>query len=736
MQYLSAVRKPPFALSLLAGVCLSSVASAATQLDEVVVVGARTPTQISELPGTVWVVEEEQIQQQARAGVPLKEALGQLIPGLDIGAQGRTNNGQNLRGRSVLVMIDGVSLNSARGISRQFDSIDPFNIARIEVLSGANALYGGGATGGIINIVTKKGQPGAAKFDSQVGLRSGFETSEDLDWRAAQAISGGSENVFGRLSVAYQQNGAAYDGNGDRVLMDITQTDLQYNQSTDIMGNLDIVLPNGHSINFGAQIYDSGYNGDDGLYLGKNFSGVAKGQGVGVSDGWDSDVDPETNRQMYNATYHIPEILGHSAYIQAYYRQEEMAFNPFPAANLYSASQQDTDAFGIKLALNKSWERLDLTYGVDADKENFDSNQSVFNYNTALQTGGLTAQKFAEVGRYPGIDIKTISGFAQLNFKATDKLNLSAGVRHQKIKTEVGDFIGAAQQAYIATGNALNLPAVYGSSADAIPGGKKDYKVSLYNAGAVYKLDDQQQTWLNYSEGFELPDPAKYYGQGKYTKVGTHWRLDNGVSVDDSPLDGIKTKQVEWGYRYNDGTLDAQAALFYAWSNKSIDVNRTTYALEQLDDKKRNYGLEAQVSYWLSDAWQVGANGLALRSQQKKDGHWDKQDAALASSSKAGAFVGWHGAEQSVRLQGVRTFNLSDEKSNTIDGYALFDLLATQKLPVGDLTFGIQNLLDKDYTTVWGQRAQLFYANASTSESLFDYHGRGRTYSLTYNVSF
>ena len=50
-------------------------------------------------------------------------------------------------------MIDGVSLNSSRSISRQFDSIDPFNIERIEVLSGATSVYGAGATGGVINIV-------------------------------------------------------------------------------------------------------------------------------------------------------------------------------------------------------------------------------------------------------------------------------------------------------------------------------------------------------------------------------------------------------------------------------------------------------------------------------------------------------------------------------------------------------------------------------------------------------
>ncbi|WP_162978822.1 TonB-dependent receptor plug domain-containing protein, partial [Pseudomonas aeruginosa] len=126
--------------------------------------------------------------------------------------QGRTNNGQNLRGRSVLVMIDGVSLNSSRGISRQFDSIDPFNIERIEVMSGASAVYGGGATGGIINIVTKKGVGGDTRFNTELGARSGFQRHEDHDLRAAQSISGGNDLFNGRLALAYQKNGAAYDG--------------------------------------------------------------------------------------------------------------------------------------------------------------------------------------------------------------------------------------------------------------------------------------------------------------------------------------------------------------------------------------------------------------------------------------------------------------------------------------------------------------------------------------------
>lgn len=124
-------------------------------IDDVVIVASRKPTKISDIPGTVWVVPKDKIELQAKNGVPIKEMLSILIPSLDIGPQGRTNYGQNMRGRSALVMIDGVSLNSIRAISRQLDAIDPFNIERIEVLSGASAIYGGNATGGIINIITK-----------------------------------------------------------------------------------------------------------------------------------------------------------------------------------------------------------------------------------------------------------------------------------------------------------------------------------------------------------------------------------------------------------------------------------------------------------------------------------------------------------------------------------------------------------------------------------------------------
>lgn len=58
-----------------------------------------------------------------------------------------------MRGRNVLVMIDGVSQTGSRDVSRQLNSISPNMIDHIEVVSGATSIYGSGATGGIINII-------------------------------------------------------------------------------------------------------------------------------------------------------------------------------------------------------------------------------------------------------------------------------------------------------------------------------------------------------------------------------------------------------------------------------------------------------------------------------------------------------------------------------------------------------------------------------------------------------
>jgi outer membrane receptor protein involved in Fe transport len=50
------------------------------------------------------------------------------------------------------------------------------------------------------------------------------------------AVSGGNDNASGRLSVSYQRYGGWYDGKGNEVIIDNTQTGLQYSDRIDVMG--------------------------------------------------------------------------------------------------------------------------------------------------------------------------------------------------------------------------------------------------------------------------------------------------------------------------------------------------------------------------------------------------------------------------------------------------------------------------------------------------------------------
>ena len=685
-------------------------------------VASRTSTAISEIPGTVWVVDQQQLREQIDSGVSLKEAIGKLVPGLDLAPEGRTNYGQNMRGRNVLVMIDGVSQNSSRGLSRQFDSISPFNIERVEVLSGASAIYGGGATGGIINIVTKKGEPGPARFETQLGASSGFNNSDDLATRFAQSISGGNERVNARLGISGEQNEAFYDGAGEQIFIDNTQTDLQYNRTLDLMGSLALQFNEEQSLDLLAQYYDSGNHGSTGIYFPNlKYKAPSNLEDAELRGGYSTDLEPRTKRLLLNANYHHSDVLGQDFYLQASYRKEDDNFFPFPYYNsgspagskgvYFAASQQNFEVTSLKALFAKEFEAFKLTYGVDLDRERFNAQQSTFDQGISSGSGGLDLVTQSKAPRYPSYRVDGLSGYAQLDWHATDNLTVSGGYRRQQMDVDVGQFKN-------------------------VPGGSNDYAVNLYNLGTIYDFKNGHQLWVNYGEGFDLPDPAKFYGKP-------------GLSVDDNPLAGIKSRQVETGWRFSDSDWDAQAALYYIWSDKVITTDQATLTIDVKDQKSRDYGFESALTRHFQNGWELGGTLHAVRSEEEnKNGGWSKRDARYASLSKLTAFVGWKDDSSSVRLQGNHAFTLKDDAvkqidathsvdaPNTIDGYTTFDLLGSHDTEFGTFSGGIQNLLDKQYSTVWGQRAKLFYSPTYGPDYLYDYQGRGRTYTLTWTMAY
>lgn len=703
--------------------------------ENIVVSANRNNRTVAEMAQTTWVIENAELQQQIEGGKEFKDALAQLIPGLDVGSQSRTNTSMNLRGRPVVILIDGVRLNSSRTDGRQLDSIDPFNINYIEVISGATSLYGGGSTGGLINLVTKKGQP-EKQVEFEAGLKSGFHSSRDHDDRVAAAISGGNEQISGRMSVAYQKFGAWYDGSGDQIFLDSTQTSLQHSDRLDLMGTGTLNINDVSQLQLITQYYRS--KGDDnyGLYLGKDFSAITGTAKPYVSSGLHSDRIPGTERHLLSLQYSNSQFLGQELIGQIYYRDESQLFYPFPTLNkteqvtAFSTSQQDTAQYGAKLTLNNqlldSWQ---LTYGVDADHERFTSNQMFFDLEKANASGGLDNQEIFKTGRYPTYEINNLATFLQSNYDLNETFTLSGGVRYQYTENKIDDFIGYAQQQEIAEGKA--------HSADAIPGGTTRYGNVLFNAGILMHITEQQQTWLNFSQGVELPDPGKYYGRGAYgAAVNGHLPLLNSVTIGETKLKGIKVDSYELGWRYTGDNLRTQVAGYYNISDKDVKSNKDL-TISVLDSKRRVYGVEGAIDYFIPETqWSTGANINLLKTENQTNGHWRKSDVKTSSPSKVTTYVGWAPDLWELRLQSTTALGISDNIGKHIGGYSTFDLLGSYALPVGKLSFSIENLLNREYSTVWGQRAQLFYSGTYGPADLYDYKGRGRTFGVNYSVQF
>ncbi|HXI00753.1 MAG TPA: TonB-dependent receptor [Sphingobacteriaceae bacterium] len=132
-------------------------------LNEVVITASRTPRKQSEIGKVVRIINAEQLAKSQGRSLP--ELLNN-VAGLTIGGSGN-NPGDiksvYLRGASAgntLILIDGIPVNDASGISGEFDisAIAIDQIERIEILKGGNStLYGSDAVAGVINIITKKG---------------------------------------------------------------------------------------------------------------------------------------------------------------------------------------------------------------------------------------------------------------------------------------------------------------------------------------------------------------------------------------------------------------------------------------------------------------------------------------------------------------------------------------------------------------------------------------------------
>ena len=189
-----------------------------TQLSEVIVSAGRTRETIDEVPSSVSIVGLRTLQQNINITTNLGDILENRVSGLAPSTGLSSNFGQTLRGRSLLIMVDGVPQSTPlRNGAMDLRALDPAVIERIEVVKGATAIYGNGAAGGLINYFTRN--PGTSKLlNSHTSVSTSgslSKRSNSMGGRLSQMFYGDKGRFSYVVSGVYEQTGEQKDADGD-----------------------------------------------------------------------------------------------------------------------------------------------------------------------------------------------------------------------------------------------------------------------------------------------------------------------------------------------------------------------------------------------------------------------------------------------------------------------------------------------------------------------------------------
>ncbi|SCC73246.1 TonB-dependent receptor [Acinetobacter albensis] len=699
-----------------------------TQLAPIVMTATRTPKSIAEVAGTVQTIRGDEIAQQAGAGRKVADVLAQLVPSLAPSSGNTSNYGQTMRGRNVLVMIDGVSQTGSRDVARQLNSISPNMIDHIEVVSGATSIYGSGATGGIINIITKradKSEP--VSFQTKLGLTSADNFRGDsLAYQVGQTASFSNDKVDGFVGIDYTKRGSQFDGNGDRISLSPWQGSTMDTDTIDVNGRLNFNLTDNQSLSFGAQYYkdeqDTEYGPDYSYLPATSTSNDGTNPSYRAIKGLKLSDPLFTERYTLNTQYQNNDFLNQSLNVEAYYRNEKARFFPYGLANktvsTVNQSQSEIEVAGIRSTIQSDLKindrDLKLTYGLDYDweknKQYIDILATQYPYLVYTPTG-------LSKGYGPDTEIQNIGAFVQADYELTDNLNVQTGIRHQYIQANTEAYIPSRETTLVAADST-------------------DNDKTLFNVGAVYKLTDVQQVYANFSQGFSYPDVQRMLRDVSTYQIST------------SNLQPITVNSYELGWRLNqDDGLNMSLTGFYNTSDKTVQFDKR--AARVVDTDQRVYGAEANVSYPFMENYKVGGTLGYTRGQYKDAANnWHELNAFAVSPVKGTLFAEWNNDEgygvraQMQAIQGTNKAYKDDQALNAagltdsnsaaeIKGYTTMDVLAHFPMAKGRVDFGVYNVWGNQYKTVFAQQAAVTNAN-----TLLAIPAEGRTFALSYTINY
>lgn len=673
-------------------------------MDEIVVTATRSEKPLSTIPNTITVIDRKALDQQISINNDLSTILGNLIPSYSPSRQKLTNSGERLRGRKPLYLIDGVpQSNPLRNSERDGHTIDPLMLERVEVIHGANAIHGLGASGGIINLITKK--PGEA-LQQSVRIESSAQEEdlgEGLSYGAAYSLSGQFDAFDLLASVSYRSTGIGYDADGEVIGFDNTQGDTMDSDA------LNAFFKAGYDwddqrLELTVNHYDIAGNNDWVAVPGDLDAGIPTTAEKGPVPG----DTPGNEVTTLSLNYANDEFLGHSLRVHAFSQDFAGTFgggtfgtfqDPAFGADVYDQSQNNSEKQGLKITLVKDrigGAPVNLVYGIDFFRD-------------------TTWQELIHTGRnwVPDTEYNNYAPYLQAEFTGVDKLTVTAGLRHEQSELEVDDFTTLFSN----------------NGGQAVTGGNPDFSETLYNTGATFRVTEAWRVFGNYSEGFSMPD------------VG---RVLRGISIPNQSvesfldLEPILTENAELGIEYSGEKVSAQLSYYESDSDFGQRLQADADGIFSVKREKTEIdGIEFRTQWFATKA-----DVLALR-YAKTDGESDTNGDGNVDSDLDGRNIApdrinlsWDRNWSDRLATRVQVNHLLDRNfknsagvtTNEFDGYTTLDLNAELRALNGTFSLSVQNLTNEDYFT--------YYSQSGGGNDGRNFKGLGRGFSVSYHRQF
>ncbi|MVZ64562.1 TonB-dependent receptor [Sphingobacterium sp. DK4209] len=673
------------------------------KLDQVVVTAGRKPEHLSTVPSSITILTEKEVQAQSQINNNLSNILGATVPGLGTATNKATNSGQTLRGRAVLVLIDGIPqstplMNGARDIR----TIDPNVIERVEVIKGATSIYGNGSAGGIINYITKKSPEESKLIQGISSVRVGnnpLHSDETMGYKFSQLLYGRKNKFSYTLSGSTDYTGLQRDADG----LPLGQTDgLSNSYQNNAFIKLGYDIDSTSSIVASYNYYNSNQHAKYISQTGKydlnptiGIKGVDPGKPTGT---------PYNHNAMIN--YNKSGIFGESSL------QATLYYNTFRSMNRYvekgtawfgpGQTQINSEKKGVRLNLNTPFQifksAAELTYGLDLLND-------------------VTDQDLTDGRVYiPHMNMFNLAPYAQLRLDIVENLILKGGVRYENATVKIDDFNT------IASG-----PNNEGSIA--VKGAKIPYKGATFNAGLRFNKYEIFNPFVSFSQGFAI------------NELGRIVRRATDSDLDSIKTDPIITNNYEIGFSSHYSIFNLTAAYYYSDSKlgvELVDQGNGILVAQRLPEVVQGY--EIALDARLNKTWTVGATYAYVEGKSEQDnGTKTYLNGSRIAPSKATAYL-YYSPNDKLNLQlhwlytGSRDrFAVNDKgvyksSEGSVSSVSMFNLAGSyqfnQKWSMG---LGVENLFNKDYYPVVSQYRALDAEYVK---------GTGTTASLTLNYKF